>query len=129
MNTNPKIIINSAPGKNPEDTDGNDLLECYFQRTEHGNGTYHLHGKDGEKIKTEPHHFKNGEGFTFKLGELEWSVTKLSIWSIEEDPPIWFATGDWKAGDKIAEDDPETGTFQGQSGGGPEYAATESASA
>ena len=129
MNPNPQIIIFSAPGKKPGDIDGNDLLNCYFQLREHGDGTYHLYGPDGEKIKTEPHHFKNGEGFTFKLGGLEWAITNLSIELVEEFPlPIWFASGAWKAHDKIAQDDPETGTFQGQSGGGPE-SASESASA
>jgi len=137
MNTNPEIIIRHAHG--PDNPDGAILKRCYFQARLHDSKvkSFRLHDPDGKKIKTEPHHLTNDtKDFTFKLGELYWSVTGFSIW-VKPDG-TWKAKGSWSASKhkhKVphydpAQDDPETGTFQAQSGGGAEeYKASASASA
>ena len=122
MNTNPEIIIQSAPGLLPSDTDGADLVKCYFQARDNGR-QWRLHQSDGQKIKTEPHHLVSGTDFSFTFDNLCWTVTNFLLW--EDDAGIWYAKGSWtahqcetqgKPGD--TGDDPETGTFQAQSGGG-----------
>ena len=142
MNPNPEIIVKHAPGTKSKDKRGSDLKGCYFQARRHrGNVmSFRLHEADGKKIHTEPHHLKNGENFTFKYGGLYWSVTDFSIGPAPEG--IWIATGNWSADKKKhilfnpphegpGQEDPETGTFQAQSGGGTglEYEASASASA
>lgn len=140
MNNNPEITIKHAHGNKPDDSEGAILKRCYFQARRHDDNviTFRLHQPDGEKIKTEPHHLKNGEDFTFTYDGLEWSVTNFLIEPAPKPAPEgeWIATGNWSAKkkkhteDNPADDDPETGTFQAQSGGGAgEYETSASASA
>jgi len=124
MNTHPKIIIDKAPGTLQSDTDGADLIHCYFQARENGR-QWRLHQPDSHKIKTEPHHLVSGTDFSFTFDDLCWNVTNFLLWK-DSDTDIWYATGSWAAhqcpptqGDPSdTGDDPETGTFQAQSGGG-----------
>ena len=131
MNSNPKINIKSAPGNRPGDTEGNDIINWYFQLGDDGK-LYRLHHQDGTKIHTEPHHLTSGKDFTFTADGLHWKITEFKVW---EDPVgIWNARGDWHAhdeGSRFEQGDPESGTFQAQSGGGadPELEASASASA
>ncbi len=122
MNSNPEIIIQSAPGTLQSDTDGADLVKCYFQARENGH-QWRLHQPDGEKIKTEPHHLVSGTDFTFTYDNLCWTITNFLLW--KNDAGIWNASGSWAAHScpnpddpGQGEDDPESGTFQAQSGGG-----------
>ena len=131
MNSNPKINIKKAPGNKPGDTDGNDLVNCYFQAIDDGKA-FHLHRPNDSKIETEPKHLTSDQDFTFSVDSLHWKITKFRIW--EEPVGIWNARGHWRAhdeGSRFGQGDPESGTFQAQSGGGadPELEASASASA
>ena len=128
MSSNPKINIHSAPGKEKKFTDGNDLLKLYFQARDNGR-QYRFHQTDGTKIKTEPHHLTSGTDFTFELDGMCWKVTDFRVW--EQPVGVFNASGTWFAHPHKAEEDPETGTFQAQSGGSgnPEREARAAASA
>lgn len=131
MNSHPKINIQSAPGKKEGFTDGNDLLNLYFQARENGR-EFRFHQTNGEKIHTEPHHLVSGKDFSFEISGMCWKVTDFRVW--EQPAGVFNASGSWSTQPCEAEGDvdgEETGTFQAQSGGSgnPELEASATAKA
>lgn len=104
---NPHIKIKHFTGG----PNGKDLTVLHFQKTSSNSDHFHLY-QDKEQIHTEPDVLTSGRDFTFRHFELNWSVTKFWISEKEEK-----GHGHWQSKPGNGEADPESGTFQAQSGG------------
>ncbi len=128
---NIQIPISEAP-TNPPGDDGNDLLNCYFQEVDDSD-TYNFYESDGTQIDmyvngaSNPSVVQSGDNFTFTYDELKWTVTQFVI-SNEGASGNWSAVPVDRAHLSNEGDDPETGTFQGQSGTDGDLSASASAS-
>ncbi len=104
---NPKIKIHLVTGG----SDGDHLIDCYFEEIG-SSKEFFFHDREGRPILTNPSPVRSGQKFDFDYGGLQWKVHKFTI-----NEEHLHAHGHWKAKDGDASDDPESGTFQAQSGG------------
>jgi len=105
-----KIFVESFTG----DSNGDDLIDCYFKRK--NDGTYDFHDKDGDHTKC--------SGLTvgstspsFQLGDypgINWTITLAEPCTDTE------VNGNWTSDDGGPEQAEEGGTFNAQAGGGVE---------
>lgn len=116
---NPHIKIHLVTGGRQ----GDHLIDCYFEESG-STREFYFYDREGHPINTDPSPVRNGHKFDFNYGGLQWKVHKFTI--SEEH---LHARGHWKASSGNSSDDPESGTFQAQSGGSMEGEAKAGASA
>lgn len=104
---NPHIKIHLVTGG----CEGEQLIDCYFEEIG-SSKEFIFHDREGCPIKTDPSLVRDGKKFEFNYGGLQWKVHKFTI-----SEKHLHAKGHWKARAGDSSDDPESGTFQAQSGG------------
>lgn len=114
-----QIKIDVVTGGN----DGHHLMHCYFEEILESDAFNFFDPKSGQ-IQTEPSPVRNGEEFSFSYNGYQWVVHKFKISKKHLD-----AKGRWRAKPENGNDDPESGTFQAQSGGSMDGERKASASA
>ncbi len=90
---------------------GHHLMHCYFEEIDESDG-YAFRDPNGDRIQAQPSPVCSGADFSFDYGGLQWTVHKFKISKKHLD-----AKGRWTA-KRDDNDDPESGTFQAQAGGG-----------
>jgi hypothetical protein len=104
---NPHIKIHLVTGGR----EGERLRDCYFEEID-SSKEFNFYDREGQPIQTDPSPIRSSDKFEFQYEELQWKVHKFTI--SEEH---LHAHGHWKAKAGDSSDDPESGTFQAQSGG------------
>ncbi len=102
------------------DPDGGELRGCYFEETSPGSGEFLLFAPDNSQIETEPSPIPNNTPFTFTTHHhFNWAL------SLDYSDAKKHGFGSWsadharsfgKSHHSISDDDPETGTYQAQTG-------------